>query len=203
MKRLIRACLLSAAALASLVPTSHAQVPCLSGHITATPVKDGPYRGWHRYCLTFIWNQPGGIEHLSLGAYFGKECQANQCQLPWGFANPEFDAIRRFRTASSPACKPMFVGEFACAGDPSAAMSGPALRWNAVFPEGCSSPDIGIGEVCFYSPFAPSPEPGAPLGVVVNGNTHCQAYVYGDIPNPCSSSPTVTRSWGGLKQIYR
>ena len=67
-----------------------------------------------------------------------------------------------------------------------------------------STAESGTGTWVFYSPFPPAPYSVDPEGAAIkHGQQVCLGQLAGTMPQGDCTTPAQTRSWGGMKAIYR
>ena len=202
MRRLIRLFVI-AAALVTARPAL-AVDDCASVSMTVTSVlsTDPGFEGLYKYTVAGTWDVTQyGLSHIDFFLTLKElECicdpRVAQFASPAGTSNG---------WSLAGACTVFYEGKYNCKGDPTvpAELRVPTIKFDA--PDvGCKAGVTGTGTWVFYSPFPPSPYSVDPEGVAIkHGLQVCLGALAGTMPMGDCTTPAETRSWGGVKAIYR
>ena len=202
MRRLIRL-FLTAAVLVTARPALAVE-DCASVVMTvSSQVSTDPgFEGLYKYTVSGSWDVGRyGLSHIDFFLTLKElECicdpRVAQFATPAGTSDGE---------GLTDPCTVLYEGKYNCKGDPTvpAELRVPTIKFNAVNAD-CQPGVTGTGTWVFYSPFPPAPYSVDPQGVAIkHGLQVCLGPLAGTMPMGDCSTPAETRSWGGVKAIYR
>jgi len=184
-----------------------AQTPCDSLELTVkvTFPNDPGYEGLYKYSIQGAWDVGGfGLSHLDVFLQL-EECQC-KCQ----------PGIVQFTTVAGQSsgvmegtpdsCTVYFSGEYLCEGDPSISeeFAGPTVKFDAEDAGACEAGVMGSGSWWFYSALPPgSSQTYAGRAAIKHGQDICVGDVVGQLPICQCPTAVESKTWGGVKSIYR
>jgi hypothetical protein len=170
--------------------------------VTSELSTDPGFEGVYKYAVTGSWNVGQyGLGHIDFFLTLKDlECICDPRVVRFGApaGTSEGEGIVE-------GCTVLYEGEYNCKGDPSVPdeLRAPTIKFNSLSAD-CEPGVTGTGTWVFYSPFPPAPYSMDPEGVAIkHGLQVCLGPLAGTMPMGDCSTPAQTKSWGGVKAIYR
>ncbi len=202
MRKLIRLFVIAAALVVARPALAVDDCASVSMVVTAAPSNDPGFEGLYKYTVTGTWDVGQfGLSHID----FFLTLKELECICDPRVAQFAIPAGTSDGTNDEGACKVLYEGKYNCKGDPSipAELAAPTIKFNAVSAD-CETGTTGTGTWVFYSPFPPAPYSVDPEGVAIkHGQQVCLGPLAGTLPMGDCTTPAETKSWGGVKAIYR
>ena len=172
------------------------------GTVVAEP-SDRPDLGSWRYRLLISWDTGGAfaLSHMDviLDLQTGR-CTCADFDLALNWLDPVGSAM------GDPApCMILFAPELNCDGDPSLGVYDKVLKFEPYPDPACEPGTYGVGGFTLYSDLGPAPiaEPNLFL-VDKHGRLACWGSLTGQFPAlPCNPVAETSRTWSGVKGVYR
>ena len=202
----MRKLLILSMALASvaLARPALAVTPCatLSMTVTAAPSSDPGFEGLYKYTVTGTWDVTQfGLSHID----FFLQLKDLECICDPRVARFPVPGGTSTGTGSAGPCVVNYTGIYNCMGDPTvpAELRAPTIKFDADDGD-CVPATTGTGTWVFYSPFHPGPYTVDPEGAAIkHGQGVCVGTLAGTMPMGDCATPAATKSWGGVKAMYR
>ena len=202
MRRLIRLFLIAATLVVARPAMAVEDCATVSMVVTAELSTDPGFEGLYKYTVTGTWDVGQfGLSHIDFFLTLKDlECICDPRVIQ--FADPAGTSDGEGLTDP---CKVEYEGKYNCTGDPTvpSELQVPTVKFNAIAGD-CEPGVTGTGTWVFYSPFPPAPYSVDPEGVAIkHGQQVCLGPLAGTMPMGDCATPAETKSWGGVKAIYR
>lgn len=170
--------------------------------VTAQLSTDPGFEGLYKYTVTGSWDiTQFGLSHIDFFLTLKDlECICDPRVVQFGTPAGTSDGEGYVEP-----CTVLYEGVYNCKGDPSvpSELRAPTIKFNALAGD-CEPGVTGTGTWVFYSPFPPAPYSVDPEGVAIkHGQQVCLGALAGTMPMGDCTTPAESKSWGGVKAIYR